>query len=195
MTDRADYLRGMTVGLALGLALAALLVAAAHAEAPRSQPEAMGLPTATGVPLGSLRVPGQDQDPAGQTGESPCADHAQVARCGFDSRPSGTPSLPAVPSVGPSPAATARPRPPGRIHGVASWVRASLGDHYLAARLPKGTVLRICGSLACVTRTVNDWGPDVRVFPERIVDLSRADFRRVCGDPILLGLCRVTVSR
>jgi len=47
--------------------------------------------------------------------------------------------------------------------------------------------------LACITRTVNDYGPSAKAFPERIVDLSARDFTRVCG-PLSMGVCRVTVQ-
>jgi hypothetical protein len=93
-------------------------------------------------------------------------------------------------------ASTPRPQPTTRPNeprsGVASFVRASLGADYLAARLPRGTRLTVCGPSGCITGTVNDYGPSRKVFPERIVDLSAADFTRVCG-PTSMGLCRVTV--
>jgi hypothetical protein len=95
---------------------------------------------------------------------------------------------------------TPAPRPYGAvgtpvIHGLASWVSASLGARYLAARVPRGTLLQVCGPLACMTRTVTDYGPSKRVFPGRVVDLSRADFVTVCGDPERLGVCPVDVQR
>lgn len=80
------------------------------------------------------------------------------------------------------------------LTGRASWVRSSLGPRYLAARMPRGTVLTICGQLDCVTRTVTDYGPSRRKHPGRIVDLSRADFATVCGDPERLGTCPVRVT-
>ena len=83
-------------------------------------------------------------------------------------------------------------RPVERVSGVASFVRASLGADYLAARLPKGTRLRVCGPVGCITGVVNDYGPSKRIHPERIVDLSAADFTRVCG-PLSVGVCVVTV--
>ena len=107
-------------------------------------------------------------------------------------RPARTEALTAV-----QPPSAHTPRSPqpaqGQRSGVASWVRASLGAGYLAARLPRGTRLRVCGPLACITRTVNDYGPSVKAFPERIVDLSARDFTRVCG-PLSMGVCRVTVQ-
>lgn len=103
-------------------------------------------------------------------------------------------TLPAAIGTGPARLAEAGdPNPSPVLRGRASWVRASLGSRYLAARLPKGTVLRICGALGCVTGVVMDYGPSKRLHPDRIVDLSRVDFARICGDPILLGTCRVRV--
>ena len=60
--------------------------------------------------------------------------------------------------------------------------------------MPKGTGLRICGALGCVTRIVVDYGPSKRLHPRRIVDLSRADFARICGHPETLGTCPVRVT-
>lgn len=66
--------------------------------------------------------------------------------------------------------------------GRASWVRASLGDEYLALpRTPRGTRVRICGEAACVVRVQTDVGPNQRVHPDRIADLSRRDFEKVSG--------------
>lgn len=79
------------------------------------------------------------------------------------------------------------------LRGRASWVRASLGARYMAARLPRGTILRVCGPLACFTGVVTDYGPSKRKHPDRIVDLSRARFSLVCGDPVTLGTCPVQV--
>jgi hypothetical protein len=87
------------------------------------------------------------------------------------------------------------PRGTHTLRGIASWVRASLGPRYLAARMPKGTALRVCGPIGCTSGTVNDYGPRKSVFPGRIVDLSRARFAAVCGDPERLGTCPVRVSR
>lgn len=212
-----------SAGLFVGLLIAPTVTAT-----PRAAPEAMGLPTLLGAPLDPASVPA-----------------AVIA----DVRAVGTPSLPAVPSVGLDEAALLGTTPGGavspsldpiggatsgltgandtaaglvpaavplrspahaespggalqrpgstpgsRFTGVASWVRASLGSRYLAARLPRGTVLSICGRLGCVTRVVNDWGPDARVFSERVADLSMRDFSAICGDPIRLGVCAVRVT-
>ncbi len=60
-----------------------------------------------------------------------------------------------------------------------------------AMRLPRGTVVRICGDGGCIQRTVTDYGP---VSEARVVDLYRADFFAICGCPGWSGTTRVTVS-
>jgi hypothetical protein len=60
-----------------------------------------------------------------------------------------------------------------------------------AMRLPRGTVVIICGDGGCVERVVNDYGP---LMKSRIVDLYRADFFDICGCPWWAGTTTVTVS-
>jgi hypothetical protein len=60
-----------------------------------------------------------------------------------------------------------------------------------AMRLPRGTVVVICGDGGCIERTVNDYGPKSR---SRIVDLYAPDFFAICGCPSWSGTTRVTVS-
>ena len=45
-------------------------------------------------------------------------------------------------------------------------------------RLPRGTVVVICGDGGCIERVVNDYGPQKQ---DRIVDLYRPDFFAICG--------------
>ncbi len=59
-----------------------------------------------------------------------------------------------------------------------------------AMRLPRGTVVIICGGGGCIERVVNDYGPQK---PSRIVDLYRPDFFEVCGCPSWSGVVDVTV--
>jgi hypothetical protein len=61
-----------------------------------------------------------------------------------------------------------------------------------AMRLPRGTLVRICGDGGCIVRTVTDYGPVNR--NGRIVDLYRPDFFRVCGCASWSGTAKVTVS-
>ncbi len=60
-----------------------------------------------------------------------------------------------------------------------------------AMRLPRGTVVVICGANGCIDRVVNDYGPIKQV---RIVDLYRPDFFRICGCDWWSGTTWVTVS-
>ena len=60
-----------------------------------------------------------------------------------------------------------------------------------AMRLPRGTVVIVCGNGGCVERVVNDYGP---IKTSRVVDLYRADFFDVCGCPSWAGTTPVTVS-
>ena len=60
-----------------------------------------------------------------------------------------------------------------------------------AMRLPRGTIVVICGDGGCIQRTVTDYGP---TRPDRIVDLYRPDFFAICGCPSWSGTTTVTVS-
>jgi hypothetical protein len=59
-----------------------------------------------------------------------------------------------------------------------------------AMRLPRGTIIIICGRGGCIERVVNDYGPEK---PSRIVDLYRPDFFAICGCPSWSGVVDVTV--
>jgi hypothetical protein len=61
-----------------------------------------------------------------------------------------------------------------------------------AMRLPRGTVVRICGDGGCIQRVITDYGPVAR--RGRIVDLDRQDFFRICGCPSWSGTTKVTVA-
>ena len=60
-----------------------------------------------------------------------------------------------------------------------------------AMRLPRGTVVVICGGGGCVQRVVNDYGP---IRTDRVVDLYRVDFFDICGCPGWSGTTWVTVK-
>jgi hypothetical protein len=60
-----------------------------------------------------------------------------------------------------------------------------------AMRLPSGTLVRICGPGGCIVRTVTDYGPQAA---DRVVDLYRPDFFRICGCPSWSGTVEVTVG-
>ena len=59
-----------------------------------------------------------------------------------------------------------------------------------AMRLPRGTIVVVCGEAGCVERTVNDYGP---IKETRVVDLYRPDFFDICGCPSWSGVVDVTV--
>jgi len=61
-----------------------------------------------------------------------------------------------------------------------------------AMRLPRGTIIRICGAGGCIERTVTDYGP--RAGTSRIIDMYRPDFFKICGCSSVSGTTKVTVS-
>ena len=63
-----------------------------------------------------------------------------------------------------------------------------------AMRLPRGTLVVICGEGGCIERTVTDYGPSKAAHPERVADLYRADFFAICGCPSWSGTTWVTVK-
>jgi len=68
---------------------------------------------------------------------------------------------------------------------------ATFYDHGTTAmRLPRGTVIVVCGGGGCVERVVNDYGPR---SSSRIIDLYRPDFFDICGCPSWSGVVNVTV--
>ena len=72
------------------------------------------------------------------------------------------------------------------LSGVATYYSAG----YTAMRLPRGTVVVICGAAACIERTINDYGPQDEA---RLIDLYKPDFFTVCGCAWYVGLADVTV--
>lgn len=97
--------------------------------------------------------------------------------------PKGRPS-PTQPTVK---AASAMKPPRYTLTGYATFY----DNGTTAMRLPRGTVVVICGQGGCIERVVNDYGP---VKPSRIVDLYRADFFDICGCPGWSGTTWVTVK-
>ena len=82
---------------------------------------------------------------------------------------------------------TAKQPPKSTLTGAATFY-----DHGTTAmRLPRGTVVVICGDGGCIERTVTDYGP---TRTDRIVDLYRPDFFRICGCPSWSGTTTVTIS-
>lgn len=73
-----------------------------------------------------------------------------------------------------------------KLTGTATFYEAG----YTAMRLPRGTIVIICGGGGCVERVVNDYGPQSE---SRIVDLYKPDFFDICGCPSWSGTTEVTV--
>lgn len=68
---------------------------------------------------------------------------------------------------------------------------ATFYDHgSTAMRLPRGTIIRVCGAAGCLERVVTDYGP---MKTSRIIDLYRPDFFAICGCPSWAGTTQVTV--
>ncbi len=71
---------------------------------------------------------------------------------------------------------------------------ATFYDHGTTAmRLPRGTLVVICGGGGCIERRITDYGPNAKMYPERIVDMYRPDFFRICGCGWWSGTTKVTV--
>jgi hypothetical protein len=88
----------------------------------------------------------------------------------------------------PEPGVTEEQKPPlYTLTGTATFYHAGS----TAMRLPRGTVVVICGDGGCIERVIDDYGP---VSETRIVDLYVEDFFEICGCPTWSGVTEVTVS-
>ena len=79
-----------------------------------------------------------------------------------------------------------RKPPKSTLKGTATFYNEGL----TAMRLPRGTVIIVCGGGGCVQRVVNDYGPQ---STSRIIDLDKKDFFDICGCPSWSGTTTVTV--
>ncbi len=97
--------------------------------------------------------------------------------------------------VGPDVAAKLESSPIGLRQGTATWYSYKHCDCAASPDFPKGTQLRV--SLTdhpetSVVVTVNDYGPDRNLFPNRVIDLDSVAFKQLA--PLSLGLVNVTVD-
>jgi hypothetical protein len=80
------------------------------------------------------------------------------------------------------------------VHGSPKYSLSGGATYYdngtTAMRLPRGTIVKICGPGGCIVRIVNDYGPQKK---SRVVDLFRPDFFAICGCPSYAGTTQVTV--
>jgi hypothetical protein len=90
-------------------------------------------------------------------------------------------SVPAVP------AAWSWKAPRYKISGFATFY----DNGTTAMRMPRGTIIVICGPGGCIDRVVNDYGPQKA---SRVVDMYRPDFFAICGCGWWSGTVWVTVS-
>jgi len=79
---------------------------------------------------------------------------------------------------------------PGKAKYTLSGGATFYDNGTTAMRLPRGTVVKICGKGGCIVRVVNDYGPQKK---SRVVDLYRPDFFAICGCPSYAGTTQVTV--
>jgi hypothetical protein len=86
-----------------------------------------------------------------------------------------------------SPAGVVIKKPRYTMSGIATFY----DNGTTAMKLPRGTIIRVCGNGGCLERVVNDYGPFGK---GRIIDLYRPDFFAVCGCPSFAGTTKVTVS-
>jgi hypothetical protein len=98
----------------------------------------------------------------------------------FPSRPNA--SLPKVS------AAWAWKPPLYSVSGTASFY----DNGTTAMRLPRGTIVVICGAAGCLERVINDYGPSAA--GGRLIDMYRPDFFAICGCGWWSGLTQVTVK-
>lgn len=108
---------------------------------------------------------------------------------GFYVQPGAPMRLPSRPKVDQPEQAAQMDWKPARytVTGTATFY-----DHGTTAmRLPRGTIIRVCGAGGCLERTINDYGPSAK--GGRLIDLHRPDFFKVCGCPSWSGTATVTV--
>jgi hypothetical protein len=137
-----------------------------------------------GAPHGPLNGRISDEEPGRPATERPLVGGAPspVAAQQLVVGTSG-PSAPATSGIGTA-----------LMGGTLSYVDPSYGPLYLALPFPRGTVATVCGPADCVLRRSTDFGPDQRIHPDRIADLSARDWMVVCGQPLSAGLCAGTVE-
>jgi hypothetical protein len=73
------------------------------------------------------------------------------------------------------------------MHGFASFY----GHGTTAMRLPRGTIVVICGAGGCIERVITDYGPSAA--GSRIIDMYRRDFFKICGCGWWSGTTEVTI--
>lgn len=84
---------------------------------------------------------------------------------------------------------------PAKVYKKAKYVLTGKATFYengtTAMRLPRGTVVRVCGAGGCLERVINDYGPVAGT--KRIIDLYKPDFFKICGCGSWNGVTNVKV--
>jgi hypothetical protein len=88
---------------------------------------------------------------------------------------------------GVTPASAWKP-PKYTVSGTASFY----SNGTTAMRLPRGTVVVICGAAGCLERVINDYGP--AAYTGRVIDMYKPDFFAICGCGWWSGLTQVTIK-
>lgn len=128
-------------------------------------------------------------DPAHRSASYMAADAALIDTATGQAMTVAIPRRRAAPTV-PQPSATKTWKAPRyTMAGGATWY----DNGTTALRLPRGTVVVICGTGGCVERTVTDYGPVAGYRPVRVADLMPSDFVSVCGCALWKGTTQVTV--
>lgn len=146
------------------------------------------------IPAGAFQQPSVQED----QGSMPSIGPLDGAHLSAGSITAETPIIERGQSRGPAQATRAtlnQPDPgPATIRKPAKSTLTGFATFYdngtTAMRLPRGTLVVICGNGGCIERVVNDYGPQK---PSRVVDLYRPDFFAVCGCPSWSGTTTVTV--
>lgn len=78
--------------------------------------------------------------------------------------------------------------------GYASWYRFKGCNCAASPDYPKGTKLKVTNlkNDTSVVVTINDWGPDRSVHPDRVIDLDVVAFKQIAST--YAGLCQVKVE-
>ncbi len=79
--------------------------------------------------------------------------------------------------------------------GVASWYKYKRGDFAASPDYPKGTELKVTNidNGRSVVISVNDYGPDRAIHPDRVIDLDYVAFKKIASPG--LGLITVSVEK
>jgi len=78
-------------------------------------------------------------------------------------------------------------------NGIASWYSYHGGLFAASTKFKKGSILRVINKVnhKFVDVIVNDYGPDKKIFPNRIIDLDKIAFQKIAH--LRSGIIRIIV--